>query len=132
RAFVDPAGIARLDAAYRELTGDPLSFAEHVAAGKRMVATTILRAEVLRLARLAPDVARADEALTEMLVAFEVYRSYLPDGDDRLESALLAVRSEQVRSGDTGLVAALDALAPRLADPGDELCVRFQQTSGAV
>ncbi|QGH68306.1 malto-oligosyltrehalose synthase [Pseudactinotalea sp. HY158] len=133
RAFVDPAGIAPLDAAYRELTGDPRTFAEHVAAGKRMIATTILRAEVLRLARLVPEVARADEAaaaLTELLVAFDVYRSYLPEGADRLEAALAAVRASSPE--DAALVAVLDALAPRLRDPGDELCVRFQQTSGAV
>lgn len=127
RALVDPAGIAPLDTAYRELTGDDRTFADHVEAGKRMVATTILRAEVLRLARLAPNVPRADEALTDLLVALDVYRSYLPDGSDRLDAAIAAARRD-----DPGLADAIAALSPRLRDPGDDLCVRFQQTSGAV
>jgi (1->4)-alpha-D-glucan 1-alpha-D-glucosylmutase len=134
--LVDPAAERALDTIYRELTGDERSFDEHVEAGKRLVATTILRAEVLRMARLA-DVDGVDlagivldgiaDALTELLVAFPVYRSYLPEGADWLEHAV-----RQVRGLRPDLAPALAALAPRLRDPADELCVRFQQTSGAV
>ncbi|HEY7045588.1 MAG TPA: malto-oligosyltrehalose synthase [Jatrophihabitantaceae bacterium] len=124
--LIDPSAEGGLDAAYRELTGDQHSFAEHAAAGKRLVATTILRAEVLRLARLA-DVPDAAEALTELLVAFPVYRSYLPDGAEHLRAALARARERR-----PDLAATVDALAPRLADPDDELCTRFQQASGAV
>lgn len=124
--LVDPSGAAAFDDLYRELTGDHRSFADHVEAGKRLVATTILRAEVLRLARLA-GTDGAETAFTELLVAFPVYRSYLPDGRAYLDEAFARARA---RRPDLGAV--FDAVVPRLTQPGDELCVRFQQTSGAV
>jgi (1->4)-alpha-D-glucan 1-alpha-D-glucosylmutase len=39
---------------------------------------------------------------------------------------------ERARAARPDLAESIDALSPRLADPADELCVRFQQTSGAV
>ncbi|MDT4933707.1 MAG: (1-_4)-alpha-D-glucan 1-alpha-D-glucosylmutase [Pseudonocardiales bacterium] len=125
--FVDPDATATLDAAYRELTGDQADFAEHVRRGKRLAVTTILRAEVARLARLVPGVESAADALAELLVAFPVYRSYLPDGAEHLASAI-----ETARTARPDLADAIGALTPRLADPADELSARFQQTSGAV
>jgi (1->4)-alpha-D-glucan 1-alpha-D-glucosylmutase len=125
--FVDPAAEAAFDVTYRELTGDELDFAAHVAAGKRDAVGSILRAEVARLARLAPGVDRAAEALVELLVAFPVYRSYLPGGAEHLATAI-----ERARASRPDLADPVRALASRLADPADELCVRFQQTSGAV
>ncbi len=125
--FVDPSAEAAFDSLYRELTKDGADFAEHVAAGKRFAASTILQAEVFRLARLVPDVERAAEALLELLVAFPVYRSYLPVGAEHLSQAV-----ERARAARPDLVDSIDALAPRLADPTDELCARFQQASGAV
>lgn len=125
--FVDPAGEVPFDALYHALTGDRRTFAEHVEAGKRFVATSILRAEVNRLARLAPHVDRAADALTELLVAFPVYRSYLPFGAEHLADAVDVARLRRPDLADP-----IAALVPRLADPADELCARFQQTSGAV
>ena len=80
-----------------------------------------------RLARLVPDVEDAADALAELLVAFPVYRSYLPVGAEHLAAAI-----ETARAARPDLAAAIAALAPRLADPADELAHRFQQTSGAV
>ncbi|MDP9092574.1 MAG: malto-oligosyltrehalose synthase [Actinomycetota bacterium] len=125
--IIDPAAEAQLDRLYRKLTGDCADFAEHVKRGKRLAASTILRAEVFRLARLVPDIDRAAEALTELLVAFPVYRSYLPDGAEHLAAAIDAARSARPDLADS-----IARLASRLADPADELCARFQQTSGAV
>jgi (1->4)-alpha-D-glucan 1-alpha-D-glucosylmutase len=125
--FVDPATEPALDAAYRELTGDELGFDEHVAAGKRGVVETILQAEVSRLARLVPEIGGAEEALAELLVAFPVYRSYLPDGAQYVAAAIEAVLATR-----PGLADSVRRLTARLTDPADELCVRFQQTSGAV
>jgi (1->4)-alpha-D-glucan 1-alpha-D-glucosylmutase len=125
--FVDPAAAPALDAAYRELTGDDADFAEHVRRGKRLAVGTILRAEVSRLARLVPGVESATEALAELLVAFPVYRSYLPTGAEYLAEAVEAARAARPDLAD-----AIAALTSRLADPADELCARFQQTSGAV
>ena len=125
--FLDGAAEQRFDLLYRELTGDERTHADHVQEGKRVGVTTILRAEVNRLAALAPRVEGAADALAELLVAFPVYRSYLPTGASDLATAI-----ERARGIRPELAEAIDALAPRLADPADELCVRFQQTSGAV
>ena len=138
--FVDPAAEPPLDATYRDLTGDTRTFAEHVTAGKRTAVETILQAEVSRLARLVPTVPDAAAALAEVLVAFPVYRSYLSPpatpssagrpllhGAEHLAAALATARAARPDLAD-----AIGALTPRLADPADELCVRFQQASGAV
>ena len=125
--FVDASTEAEFDSLYRSLVGDELDFHEHVAVGKRNAVTTILRAEVERLARLVPNTAGASAALAELLVAFPVYRSYLPTGSEYLAEAIATVRTTR-----PDLDAAIGTLVPRLSDPADELCARFQQTSGAV
>ncbi|PZF82627.1 malto-oligosyltrehalose synthase [Jiangella anatolica] len=124
--FVDPDAEDAVDRLYREATGDELDWPAHALAGKRAVATTILRPEFDRLARLAPSVPDALAALTELAVSFPVYRSYLPSsGAADLAVAVAAARARRPEL-------AFDALLPRLTDPADELCVRFQQTTGAV
>ena len=55
---------------------------------KRAVADGILRSEVLRLARLVPDIAQADDAIAELLSSFSVYRTYLPLGAEYLAEAV--------------------------------------------
>jgi (1->4)-alpha-D-glucan 1-alpha-D-glucosylmutase len=125
--FVDPDAEHELNALYRTLTDDSMSFADHVERGKRSAATTILRAEINRLARLMPDVGRANEALTELVIRFPVYRSYLPTGVQYLADTIAAVGSARPDLAET-----LAALAPRLNDPHDELSSRFQQVTGAV
>jgi (1->4)-alpha-D-glucan 1-alpha-D-glucosylmutase len=125
--LVDPLAEPEFSRLYQELTGDDRSYREHVAAGKRLQVTTILQAEVKRLARLVPDVANAEVALAELLVAFPVYRSYLPIGQAYLDEAMDAARQRR-----PDLAAAFGSLSGRLADQGDELARRFQQTSGAV
>ncbi len=125
--FVDPRAEAAFDGLYRDLTGDQRSFHDHVEAGKRTAVTTILQAEVSRLARLVPTVENAGGALAELAVHFPVYRSYLPTGAEHLTQAIEATRAARPELGD-----AIGALAARLSDPADELCVRFQQLTGAV
>ncbi len=125
--LTDPGAAESFSDTYRAVTGDKRAFADHVADGKRGVASTILHAEILRLARLAPDVDGADEALLELAVAFPVYRSYEPLGDEYLAQAV-----ELARSRNSGIGPALDVLLFRLRDPGDELCARFQQVTGAI
>jgi len=125
--FIDPSAESAFDRLYREVTGDQAGFAEHVARGKRLAVSTILRAEVSRMARLAPGTECAVQALNELLVAFPVYRSYLPVGAEQL-----AVAIERARGARPDLADPIGSLSVRLADPSDELCVRFQQASGAV
>jgi (1->4)-alpha-D-glucan 1-alpha-D-glucosylmutase len=125
--FVDTSAEPAFDRLYRDVTGDDRDAHEHVAAGKRLVAETILQAEVRRLTRLVPSIDRASEALTELLVAFPVYRSYLPEGSAYLADAIAVAQRARPDLAET-----ITALVPRLTDPADELCARFQQTSGAV
>jgi len=125
--LLDPAAEGPMTQLYLELTGDDRTFEQHIREGKRMVATTILQTEVLRLVRLVPEIQGAAAALTELAVAFPVYRSYLPLGAEYLVEA---VRRATVRAPQ--LTVAIEALLPRLSDPADELCVRFQQLTGPV
>ncbi|MBV9593861.1 MAG: malto-oligosyltrehalose synthase, partial [Actinobacteria bacterium] len=124
--LLDADDLAAADRLYRELV-DERDFSHQVAAGKREIATSILGSEVARLRRLVPDIAAAEQALVELLVAFPVYRSYAPLGIEHLERA---ARTAIERRPD--LAAAVDSLLPRLSDPTDELCRRFEQTSGPV
>jgi (1->4)-alpha-D-glucan 1-alpha-D-glucosylmutase len=129
---------------YVELTGDERSFDQQAQDGKRMVATTILEAEIRRLARLVPEIGGTDPdesdgtdrpaesadtvaALTELTIAFPVYRSYLPQGAEHLAEAVRLATARAPR-----LASAIEALLPRLSDPADELCIRFQQLTGAI
>jgi (1->4)-alpha-D-glucan 1-alpha-D-glucosylmutase len=82
---------------------------------------------VLRLARLAPDVDDAEDAIAELLSSFTVYRTYLPQGADYLaEAAATACASRPEIAG------VIREIARRLGDVDTELAVRFQQTSGMV
>ena len=125
--FIDPAAEPAFTALDTELTGVATDYQGLLYASKKDVATSMLRAELTRLARLASGGAETAAALAELLAAFPVYRSYLPFGTGHLASALLSARARRPDLGPT-----LDALAPRLADQNDELALRFQQTSGAV
>lgn len=131
RVLVDPAGKPVLDALEGRLEGTTTDidalWPELVHENKRRIADGILRSEVLRLARLVPGIAGADDAIAELLAAFPVYRSYLPFGVEHLEHA---ARSAQALRPE--LTAVIDALLPVLADPGHPAAVRFQQTSGMV
>jgi (1->4)-alpha-D-glucan 1-alpha-D-glucosylmutase len=125
--FVDPAQAAAFTDLYQRLSGDRRTLGEHVEAAKRMVVTELLPAEIRRMTALVPDVPEANAAFAEVAVAFEVYRSYLPEGGHHLDRALtLAARRRPE------LKPALDRLGPRLHDPGDELARRMQQLTGAT
>ncbi|WP_417218386.1 malto-oligosyltrehalose synthase [Arthrobacter sp.] len=135
RLFVDPDGRAVLgDVApvegYHPMIHDT----------KRAIADGLLHSEVLRLARLVPaEAALAPDAvvdaLAEILSCFPVYRSYLPDGAEYLEQAVIAARIHRPDIAET--IAALHPLLnPATGDDGGaplgELATRFQQTSGMV
>jgi (1->4)-alpha-D-glucan 1-alpha-D-glucosylmutase len=122
-AFVDPAGQAGFDAVQLELTGDGRGWPAHAADGKRLIATTLLRAEALRLGRLA-GVRGGTAALTELAVHFPVYRSYVPDGTEHLDQAVAALAPHDRT--------VIESVLSRLRDPHDELALRFQQFSSAV
>jgi (1->4)-alpha-D-glucan 1-alpha-D-glucosylmutase len=123
--LVDPAGEAAFTALDERLTGVGTSWPDLVHDCKLDVATGMLHAEVRRLAALAVEIPAVEEELAELLACFPVYRSFLPVGLEHLDAALAEARR---RRPDLSFA----ALSARLADPADELAVRFQQTSGAV
>ncbi|MGH3899022.1 MAG: malto-oligosyltrehalose synthase [Pseudonocardiaceae bacterium] len=131
--LVDPAGEAAFTALDTSLTGVQTAWTRLVHDCKLDVATDMLGSELRRLTALASgtsdgtEIADVTAALAEVLACFPVYRSYLTDGVEHLDQALAAARHRR-----PDLDATLDALSTRLRDPGDELAVRFQQTSGAV
>ena len=125
--FVDPTTERFFDTLDHHLAGAETSWQNLVHQTKYHVATTLLAAELNRMARLAPDIPQAPEALAELAACFPVYRSYLPFGSRHLAKA----RSEAGRRR-PHLTRALDQLTGRLRHPDDELAIRFQQYTGAV
>ncbi|WP_457963103.1 malto-oligosyltrehalose synthase [Arthrobacter sp. D1-29] len=134
RILIDPGGQPALDALDASLRGSdrPADYATMIHGTKRMIADGILRAEVLRLARLVPPSYglaedQAADALAEIIAAFPVYRTYLPTGAEVLKEAceLAAARRPD-------LEVAVGTLLPLLLDPSLPIAVRFQQTSGMV
>ncbi|MEU8813257.1 malto-oligosyltrehalose synthase [Actinoplanes sp. NPDC048796] len=125
--FVDTSTEAFFDTLDRHLTGSERSWPDLVHEAKRTVATTLLAAELARMARLVPEIEAAPQALAELAACFPVYRSYLPFGSRHLAKA----RSEAGRRRPQ-LIPVLDQLTGRLRNPADELAVRFQQFTGAV
>lgn len=144
--FVDPAGEQPLTDLWQSVTGRTASYGMSVDRAKRQVVDQLLAAEVERLVEVglrAVRAARLDvtrrglrEALVEVLVAFEVYRAYLPAGGPADATARarvqLALRSATAacprRSREIAAVGRL-ALA-ELDCP--EFVIRFQQTCGPV
>ncbi|MDT7728283.1 MAG: (1-_4)-alpha-D-glucan 1-alpha-D-glucosylmutase [Actinomycetota bacterium] len=97
---------------------------------RRLVTDTILVAEVRRIAALLTGVEEgaARAALAEVMIAFGVYRSYLPEGEANWAAAI-----DRVRASRPDLATALDALDSQVSEaPGGELATRIQQTSGMV
>jgi (1->4)-alpha-D-glucan 1-alpha-D-glucosylmutase len=124
--FVDPAGEAPFTELHASLGGSPDW--RQVAYDQKLEATRrLFVAELRRLGELVPDLADARSALGALAAAYDVYRTYLPAGRDRLDRALADTRRRRPDLGGT-----LELLARRLADPGDELALRFQQLTGAV
>jgi (1->4)-alpha-D-glucan 1-alpha-D-glucosylmutase len=133
RVLVDPSGqpaLDRLDASLRG--GEPADYEDMIRGTKRRITDGILHSEILRLARLVPGEAGlpADataDAVAEIIAAFPVYRTYLPEGAEVLKEACeLAARRRPE------LDQAIQALQPLLLDTDLEVARRFQQTSGMV
>ncbi|MWV49872.1 malto-oligosyltrehalose synthase [Rathayibacter sp. VKM Ac-2803] len=129
RILVDPDARPVLEGLDAELAGGgaPLVWADLIHDTKRGIADGILRSEVLRLARLIPEVDGADDALAELLATFPVYRSYLPAGAEHLEHA----RRDAVHRRPE-IAPVIDRVAELLGETGSPVSMRFQQTSGMV
>ncbi|MGQ0466292.1 MAG: malto-oligosyltrehalose synthase [Sporichthyaceae bacterium] len=168
--FLEQSGFEELREVYHRFVGGPrIEFAAVVETAKRHVVRSSLHAEVARLTALAADICAEnvrlrdhtrrglEEALVELLVAFDVYRAYVVPGtpaDSRAvatvtgaaERAKRALPEERHDTVDLVVDLALGRLgraerARRARDERearaiddiarrDEFCVRFQQTTG--
>jgi (1->4)-alpha-D-glucan 1-alpha-D-glucosylmutase len=152
--FTDAAGAQPLAAHYAQFADGPATFASAAWAARREIAGQQLSAEVSRLARLLGELDEPALAsvpagdlrsiISELLAAFDVYRSYVVPGEapppasfGRMAAAAVAVK----RQLPDRLHAAIDLIAALLLGRGmsanrrivrDELIVRFQQTCAAV
>lgn len=118
--LTDAAGAARLDARFREATGQP-RWERTAAAGAREVLTGDLAAELATLERLAgPELA---SAVRELLIAYPVYRPY--PGDPQLSPE--ALERAAARAGADPVAGVRELL---LRDQA--FAARFSQTSAAL
>ena len=127
--LLDPAG-ERTFTALADRLGVPTDYAAVEEDARRMVTDTILVAEVRRIAALLEGVETeaAQAAVAETMIAFGVYRSYLPEVGSTWDDAIARARSRRPDLED-----ALEALDRQVrSDPGGELATRIQQTSGMV
>lgn len=137
RVFIDAAGQSGLDALDASIRGGQApDYEQTIYRTKRSVTDGILHSEMLRLARLVPasaalSVELAADAISEIIAAFPIYRTYLPEGETTLRSAcFLAGRRRPDLQGAVELL--LPLLLEAVPDDGAELGRRFQQTSGMV
>ncbi len=143
RALVDRAVAPALTEAWLATGGDP-SLEHTVVEAKRLVVEEVLVPERQRLVRRAAEALPADEperladAVSELLVACEVYRAYVRP--DRLTDKVARGRLEDAGALAAGrrpdLAGELQRLVALSTDPGDEaardFAVRLQQTWGPV
>jgi malto-oligosyltrehalose synthase len=155
--FIPAEGYRTLEADYRRVIRQPLTFADLVRQGKRLVLETALSAGVRRLAERLHRLGRAREGVTippvsalaraiaETIVALPVYRTYVDDrgpvpaGEDR---RLLSDAIQEARVRGRAAASALDLLEEALLAPEGpmrapehegarlRLVQRFQQLSG--
>jgi len=155
--FIPAEGFSALEADYRRVIRQPLTFPDLVRQGKRLVLETALSAGVRRLAErlrrlgaarpeaLLPSVPALARAITETIVALPVYRTYVddrspvPSGEDH---RLLRDALREARARGRAAAPALDLLeeallaregpmrAPEHEGARLRLVQRFQQLSG--
>ncbi|MFD3683632.1 malto-oligosyltrehalose synthase [Nocardiopsis sp. NPDC058631] len=138
--FVDPSGEAGFTGLARE-QGVEVDVEALDERARHHAATDLLRAEVRRIAALLPPrdgeaggagpdgaVPRREEAVAVLLCSFDVYRSYLPEGEadwGRAVDTALGRRPDLAQD-----LQALDRMVRQ--DPAGEAARRIQQTSGMV
>jgi (1->4)-alpha-D-glucan 1-alpha-D-glucosylmutase len=146
--WLDPAAEARLTRIYTSQTGDARSFAEHVYECKRHVVGFVLIGELNVLSQAAHRIAMEDRhfrdftllgltrALTEIVCAFPVYRTYLRPENSTNSSAervvRAAVRLARMRSSaqDPSVFAFFENLL--LARLGGSEAQKFRQVAFAL
>ena len=150
--FVDPDGLAGIDAWYRGLTGEDVGFDEVALAAKLDVMAHELAAETERLTELLERICRARRrhrdhtrrdlraALRAVAAAMDVYRTYVVPGeptsatDRRRVATAVAGAAAAHPEMDGELLELLERILvlDERGEVEDELAVRFQQLSAPV
>ena len=134
--FVDPRGESVIDQVAAEHTGERVRLSVSAHRAKRQVTDEVLVAEVRRIAALVPpgdtdltaDTDITVDAVSELLAAYSVYRSYLPEGRGDLERAI-----DTASTSRPDLAPVIHRIrAAMLVDPEGPLTRRVEQTSGMV
>ncbi|MBX5199031.1 malto-oligosyltrehalose synthase [Rhizobium sp. NZLR10] len=141
--FVDGGGLRRLDDAYRGVARETGDLEEGRRLAKRQMVERNFAGETGRLVSIAagvfPEINRDEiaKALSELLIAFPVYRTYGDGGPLAWQdSAVLAATASQAMA-ELDDRRALDHVLKLLegkvdGDPAHEFRIRFQQLSGPV
>ena len=144
--LLDPKGKAPLAEFYAELTGSTADFDHVVESSKRQILDTLLGAEIERLVRdldrvraavpEAPDLDRdtVRDALVELLVAFDVYRTYPGHADSALRLDAAARQSVERAPHTAEAVQWIARLLRREVDDPTAFAfaTRLEQTTGPV
>ena len=148
--LTDAEGEATLTGAYSAFTGDRQDYERMLRAAKREIISVNLAAETELLTRMAAEVALTDlsardyghdslrGALTAIMTAMPVYRTYLGDGTPSEADEAVLERVEEAAChdptiDDDGAVRfIIRALREKTGEAADRLRRRFQQTTGAV
>lgn len=117
--FVDTANEARFTRLYRAFVGDQSSFADIAQRSKRLILRDALASELTVVTNRLMRIARADRhtrdytlntlrrALTEVIAAFPVYRTYIADDvsaeDKRYIEWAIGLARKSSRGSDTGI-----------------------------
>ncbi|HEX7133980.1 MAG TPA: malto-oligosyltrehalose synthase [Iamia sp.] len=127
--FVDPAGEDALTRLWVDVSGDSRPFAAVAAEARAEQAATTFAPEVARLHRAcaAAGLDLSLDELTRAVATFPVYRSYVVPARDEVSN-----RDREVIEEADMPVALLDVLTLDSDRDGDEVVVRFQQTTPAV
>jgi (1->4)-alpha-D-glucan 1-alpha-D-glucosylmutase len=142
--FVEPGGAERMRRLHRRLTGLPPAFAAVAQDARRRVLRELFPADLEHAARLAEAAGLAAgapaamrEALAELTVRMEVYRTYAAadglDAEGRRRLARAAAAARPALSGDAA--ARLDALVRAIAEPSERTIAfvrRWQELTGPV
>ena len=148
--FVDPTGDVLLSELYRSCTGETQPYVELVEDAKRQVLDTMFRAELEHLtdllvavadeARVVEDRHSLADALREVLVAFDVYRTYIRPYHGSLDASdrrLVGFAGSRAHIRRPELADAIDLITEVLlleqgGEHTAELVTRFQQLTGPV
>ena len=159
--FIDPAGLAKLQWQWSRLTGHSSDIEEEIYRCRLRVIDRSLASEMTYLVSWLLEIAEADwvtrdfthkrlrDALTEIVAAFGVYRTYVTErgitAEDRREIASAVAKAQRRWDGADGeildFIAALLTLDIRERNPGHyrdkraailRFVARFQQYTGAI